>query len=391
MTLQGVFNIISSFSIANKNPISNMSNTFSTPQPDEMEYEKFELIPSEAWNITYLSVPGVLPLATRINSQRVCEVFTASTTSIPALATSTQPPQTNTYPHHIRVSAPSITPYDGMPQTLRPFCSQLLNQLQDHDHAFSTESSKVRFAYQCLGPGALSKMRSSFRCLEDPTIKPEIENLSDFITALKRQCQDPGLRDKATRVIETMTQGTTTFHEFITNFEDNMADSIYAELGKDTWKIMLERRLSYKLRDILLSSSDAPVEYHEFVAYLRKKDAIYQEMRATFRAANPVRQPALTHLVNNANHNFPSSRSAPRPHELTVSQGGSAMDLDSISRQRDPDGRLSKSAKNARRALGRCLRCNEPGHIALSCPLRTTEKPVASVATISETTTQLKD
>lgn len=364
-----------------------MPNFFTVPQSDVMEPEPLELIPPASWTIAYLSVPGVLALATRENSQRVIEVFTT-------LPSPSAPPTTQTLPSPppIHFSAPTITPYNGRPETLRAFISQLINQLRDHDHAFPTEYSKVRFAYQCLGPGALSKMRSSFRCLEDPSIAPEIKTLSEFIAVLRRYCQDPGLRDKATRAVESMTQGNLTFHEFITSFEDNMADSMYAELGKDTWKTMLERRISYKLRDILLSSSDAPTEYFGFVTYLRKKDATYQEMRASFQNTRPARHAAGIRPANNNNLSSSNTRPLSFPLEPTVSQGGSAMDLDAISRQKGPDGRLTKPAKDARRALGRCLRCNEVGHIAVYCNLNNQNISLVSAASsMEESTNQLKD
>ncbi|KAI0994083.1 hypothetical protein K3495_g14099 [Podosphaera aphanis] len=38
------------------------------------------------------------------------------------------------------------------------------------------------------------------------------------------------------------------------------------------------------------------------------------------------------------------------------------MDLDVISRQKLPNGRLTQQAKDARRTLGRCVRCNKSGH-----------------------------
>ncbi len=57
--------------------------------------------------------------------------------------------------------------------------------------------------------------------------------------------------------------------------------------------------------------------------------------------------------------------------DLPVSQGGSKMDLDNVSKERGPDGRLTQAARDARRSLGRCFRCNQPGHLAISCPLAT--------------------
>lgn len=68
-----------------------------------------------------------------------------------------------------RPAPPRMTPFDCTSANLRLFCSQLINQTQDSEAHFPTEIFKVRVAYQCLGTGALAKMRSSFYCLKDPT------------------------------------------------------------------------------------------------------------------------------------------------------------------------------------------------------------------------------
>ncbi|POS82532.1 hypothetical protein EPUL_006065, partial [Erysiphe pulchra] len=71
--------------------------------------------------------------------------------------------------------------------------------------------ARVRFAYQCLGPGALIKMRPSFRYHEDSIVPAEITNVADFITAFKQRCQDPGIGEKATRTIETFSSSNKDF------------------------------------------------------------------------------------------------------------------------------------------------------------------------------------
>lgn len=338
-----------------------------------------ELIPSDLWSLPYLQLPGILPAATRVNPVRVGEVCSAAQTLSPPAIQAPQVPVPR-----IRVSAPSIQPYDGKSSSFRAFISQLTNEILSDEGQFPTEMSKIRFAYRCLGPGALAKMRSSFRNLEDPTVPAEITTFKDFLLALKQRCQDPSLCEKASITVEGLYQKNTNFHDFITIFEDNMADSIYAQNDKSQWKIMLQRRLSIRLRNALVTATDVPTEYHAFVAYLREKDAAFQEIQASkhptglsgySRLTFPSSQPPFT-------INSPSSSSHTLPQaspELTVSQGGTAMDLDSISEERDSDGRLTPQAKNARKALGRCLRCNKIGHFAIKCPLG--KNPNVSIST----------
>lgn len=247
-----------------------------------------------------------------------------------------------------------------------------------------TEMARVRFAYQCLGPGALLKMRSSFRCLEDPSVPPEITTLTGFLDALKQRCQDPGLKQKATLAVEILYQKKTSFHDFITSFEDLMADSIYANQPKSQWKIMLRRRLSRKLQEALAMVHDVPTDYHPFVSYLRQKDAAFQEINASNIVPSSSRS-----MFSPFNHS-----TNPLPHvtpELTVSQGGSAMDLDTVSRQKGPDGRLTPQAKDARRSLGRCMWCNKPGHIAIDCHLNSHTVASATVEATPSSNIQLKD
>ena len=351
-----------------------MPNKFVTPPEEPMDAEfPPTLIPSNLWSIAYLSIPNILEAASQVNPERVGELFQAASPP-PPVQTQTLFPAPS--PSHtpssfaLRAGAPRITPYDGSAKNLRIFCATLRNQFLGQDTLFPDDVSKVRFAYQCLGPGALSKMRSCFRCLEDPSVPSEINSLDEFMIALKRECEDPQLRDKSTRAVEQMSQGDMRFHEFIKLFHDNIADSTYADVDKATWKTMLERRLSSKLREILLSASDVPSDYHEFVAYLRRKDAAIQEWRTAFEKPfpSPSRFNRPSFLASKP-ASVISSSSAPHASEPTVSQGGSAMDLDTVSREKGSDGRLTLEAKNARRLLGRCLWCNKTGHIRSNCPL----------------------
>ncbi|KAI1006282.1 hypothetical protein K3495_g1939 [Podosphaera aphanis] len=170
--------------------------------------------------------------------------------------------------------------YDGQPSSLRSFCSQLINQFQGLEGQIS-EAEKVRYAYQLLGPGALAKMRSSFRCLEDPLAPADINTLNEFLATFRQRCQDPGLEERASYVVDNLQQKNMRFHDFITIFEDNMADSSYGSLDKSQWRVMLRRRLPIRLRNALVMATDIPTDYHQLVAYLREKDAGFHEVKAS--------------------------------------------------------------------------------------------------------------
>ncbi|POS82774.1 hypothetical protein EPUL_006147 [Erysiphe pulchra] len=356
-----------------------MSSNYYTPETELTDTDSLpaprRFLSSNLWSTQYLlQVSGAMDHAMENDQEKVAEFFATSIPSASApvnisLALAPTPIPTPPTHHIFRVSAPPMLPYDGKSSNLRTFCSQLLNLFQDQDLAFPTEMSKIRYAYQCLGPGALIRMRNHFRCLEDPTVRPEITSVSMFLEALKRECDDPGLVDKATRAVDEMRQKNITFHDFITKFQDNLAYSTYADVDKATWKKMLERRLSCKLHNVLLSSSDVPNDYYDFVAYLKQKDSRIQELQSEFpKTATPQPQP---HSLPVPKFSFYSHPYTPASEfkELTVSQGGSATDLDLISREKGPKGRLTSRAKDDRRSLGRCHRCNKEGHLAINCPL----------------------
>ena len=349
-----------------------MPSTYGTPdsQEPEMEVEPAPvLLPSDMWSFMYLvHGPNVLSYAVRANPERVAQIFASHQSPVPLAPAPLAPeptPAAISQPPPIRISPPSITPYNGESSSLRAFCSQLVNQIQSSQGQFHSELDKVRFAYQCLGSGALAKMRSSFRCLEDPSVPAEITTLEQFISALKQRCQDPGLSEKSTRFIDPLQQETMRFHDFITLFEDNMTDSTYGHLDKENWRVMLKRRLSKRLRNALVMAPDVPKEYHKFVTYLREKDAEFHEINASHNSRIPKATPPQPQI--SPYPSLPLTSSTPK--NLTVSQGGSAMDLDVISKEKGPDGRLTLQAKEARRKLGHCLRCNQPGHFARYCPL----------------------
>ncbi|RKF55236.1 hypothetical protein GcC1_205022 [Golovinomyces cichoracearum] len=202
-----------------------------------------ELIPSDLWSLPYLSFPGILAAATRANPIRVGEICAAAQT-MPTVPPASSPP-ISSFPS-LKISAPHITAYDGEASTLPAFCSQL-----------------------------------------DPTIPAEIKTLSEFLSALKQRCQDPGLCEKATRIVENLYQKGMKFHDFITIFEDNMTDSTIGCLDKIHWKIMLERRLSTRLKNSLVTAHGVPIEYDAFFTYLREIDAAYQEINHTSKMTSP--------------------------------------------------------------------------------------------------------
>ncbi|KAI0996809.1 hypothetical protein K3495_g11374 [Podosphaera aphanis] len=193
-----------------------MPNTLSDPQVNTMDTDSIHLLPSDIWSVLYFQMLGILAAATLVDPVRVGEISSASA---PVVSAPTQSAVIQSATLALfRPSPPPITQHNGSSATLRSFCSQLLNQIQGSGIYFPNENAKDHLAYQCLSPGALEKMRSSFRCLEDPSVPVEIKTLDQFIMALKQRCQDPSLRHLATAKLDGLRQNKMKFHDFITIF-----------------------------------------------------------------------------------------------------------------------------------------------------------------------------
>jgi hypothetical protein len=386
-----------------------------------------ELRPSETWTAEYLSNPAIFAEALRVNPERAFNLLKevslntarlrqeaeataaraaredgiqsllarlvelqAQQHATPAVSSSSSSP----VPPPVLRSAKLPTPsFDGKSENLRPFIGTLTNKLQGNADHFRSEFDQVAFAYQCLSDRAADRIRSHFRHLYDPSAAPEITSIKAFVDLLQRYFSDPAARQKADSTLNTFAQRNLPFHEFIARFEDLLADSSWAEYDRSAaWIKLLQPKLSDELYDKVVAADAVPKTYDAYVDWLRAKDTLIQARKATrperatptSRPAPAAARPALA---------VPAVPVA--PVALPVSRGGSAMDLDSKSKEKGPDGKLTPAAKDARRALGRCLRCNEAGHIAISCPLGLrpalrSASPVA--ATVSPAPTEeLKD
>ncbi|RKF84339.1 hypothetical protein GcM1_111003 [Golovinomyces cichoracearum] len=97
------------------------------------------LLPPELWSRDYLiCCPGFLSEATLANPTRVAELF-AKLQNSPVLVSSLNTPIASPSPNSLsRPTPPRVTPQDGSSIKFRPFCSQLLNQIQDAEGYFPT-------------------------------------------------------------------------------------------------------------------------------------------------------------------------------------------------------------------------------------------------------------
>ncbi|RKF80249.1 hypothetical protein GcM3_047012 [Golovinomyces cichoracearum] len=103
-----------------------MNSTYATPESDNIEMDSLptpkRFLPSHLWSTQYLlQVPGAMDHALTLNEEKVAKLF--STQQLLTPTPDTTPLAADTSPT-FRVSAPTITPFDGQSSNLRAFCSQ---------------------------------------------------------------------------------------------------------------------------------------------------------------------------------------------------------------------------------------------------------------------------
>lgn len=334
------------------------------PAPDR---HSIALLPSEFWSTAYLMAnPQILDQATRTNPRRVGEVFAQAS----APPVNSPPPPQQQQPRVTRARVPDPQAYDGTTGRLYAFLDALTNKITVDAHLFDTEDSKVGYAYACLAPKAQERLSVDFAHYRDPsaTKSTSVSTFPEFVKLLKRRFDDPNRGQKADQQVVTMKQGSRTFSDFLVDWNNALTHSGYKSDPDGTKIRLLTAALSYNLRQNFVGREKPVDSYDSFVDFCKKVDADLQELASIrphsvqpSRSSAPVR-PSAVPLAS-------TSIAEPPTTPLTVMQGGDLMDLDAKSREKTTDGKLTERAKDARRALNRCLRCNRPGHIARNCPL----------------------
>lgn len=354
---------------------------------DAMDISGFPLLPPEHWSLEYLKLPGVLGPATAANQARVIEVLTGAGPTSTATHTAPSAPT--------RARLPDPERYDGTVQNLYPFLDSLALKVQGDEHLFPDEMSKVNYGYACLSISAKNRLAIEFGYLRDPSKTPTITTFPDFFELLKRRFDDPSRRSKANGKLTKLKEGARPFHVFAVEWTDTLAHSSFVTAPDDVKISLLSDAISFNLKDKFITRPPpADATFDEYVAYCQDTDARIQDLREQqigFRQRNssPPGRPNQTRFSRQTSSTLGSSTyprqpldhgRPPRADQMLVSQGGNRMDLDSVSQEKDNDGRLTDRAKEARRRLGRCLRCNGSGHFAFQCPTGREKRQSLAVA-----------
>lgn len=344
------------------------------------------LLPPDLWSRDYLLVPGIIGPATQLDPTRVGIIF--STTSNADTASTTLAPVFGPRASSINVSDPEK--YDGTPDKLDTFLKALAIKLQFHANSFTGEPQQVAYAYSWLGSDAQKRFHSKFT--NEGILS--ITTMLDFVSFLRLQFEDPTRRAKADAKLETLKQLNRPFLAFITEWEDLVAYSSWSAVDKDLLVHTLHNKVSGEIRSSFLSVTP-PSTYQAFVTFCHEREVMYNNYQPiTVPRSHPISRNGITasRFAFQQSNGVPRSFSAPRQFNPPIIQSRTPptnrsapepMDLDLTSQERGPDGRITSAAREARRQLGRCYRCNQIGHRAVDC------KPLLPVRNLREVSSQL--
>lgn len=332
-------------------------------------------MPPELWTRNFLlASPAILAEATQRDPRRVIALFPDPASPAPAAVPVPVVPSVRPI---TRARVPDPPAFDGSTEKLNPFIDSLTNKITIDAHLFDSEASKVGFSFACLTPTAQDSLSVEFAFLRDPLVTPpsSVATFASFITLLKRRFDDPGREQKADRNLTSMKQGNRSFADFLVDWNRTLTDSGYRNDADQTRIRLLKSALGIELQTHFVGRNVPSTDYDAFVDFCKELDAQLQQLASLRRAASsrPGPRTSVPALVPSGNGKVASASTTTTTTApdltRTVSNGGDLMDLDAASREQQHDGKLTQRAKDARRALGRCLRCNQPGHIANACPL----------------------
>lgn len=259
------------------------------------------------------------------------------------------------------ISLPDPDKFNGSPSEIRPFLRALMNKINGTPALFPNEETKIRYAYGCLSNSARDRMDLEFRFLADPTLPVTMRTVQDFMAKMTLYFDDPARAYKADQKLGSIRQANRPFHAFLAEFEETLNESSSASFPREAFVPWINVAISDELRQAM-ATLDPPSDYIGFVALCQKIDAKLAAGRRSI-APRKITSPASWAAPWRPK---PQPTTIPPP-EPTTSQGGNRMDLDLLSQEKE-NGRLTPRAKEARRALGRCLRCNQSGHFVSTCP-----------------------
>jgi hypothetical protein len=134
----------------------------------------------------------------------------------------------------------------GPPTPTRTWITQLRNKLRAQPARYPTEEACLRYAFSRLEGGALDSVR---HYLSEETGDVALASLSDLLTILRQNFDNPNRVATALAEIKSLKQGTGSFMTYLASFRRWMAD--LPDVGEEAMKVWLWDGLSSQLKDAL--------------------------------------------------------------------------------------------------------------------------------------------
>lgn len=273
---------------------------------------------------------------------------------------------------------PDVPPYTGEDKSLYPmFLTNLRTKFAMEPHGFRTEEEQVLYAFGRLQGKASRRMHPWINVRQEKRIP--ITTL-DFIAAMDRAFKDQDVQRRALERLNHMKQGGKSLQDFLSEFEQALADAGALELSDAVRLSYLEAALNKQLLSGLVG---APTEetYDGFVALICRindQQKRLQRMEASSYRAAKNHAAAAAHGPDKMDWEPSRQIAALKAEIAAISKQHPGSDGSYKARAKW----VSQSERNKRKENKECLRCGKAGHFIRECHLGPPEKP-ASVAAIS--------
>lgn len=281
---------------------------------------------------------------------------------------------------------PSLLEYYGEADKLEAWLQQAKAKMEV-DYYGCTEYVKFWALNGSLRGKALRRMEAWVR--EQGTA--ELANSYNFFNRIELVFKDPQAKERAQRKLESLRQGAKPFLEVFTEWQSLLMESGGGSWPDDAKKISLDRILSDKLVQAMITVPSQP-NFESYCSILKETD---DRLRAyKNRTTKPkdqttqaTPQPNWKHLTDTTQTGYKNS-SGPK---VTRKPSIESMDWEptpaKVATMNIKYAKwVSQEELDNRRQTGRCIRCGATGHMVRECPYGPPRRPVKANSVRKETT-----
>jgi hypothetical protein len=288
------------------------------------------------------------------------------------------PQQLPTTPPRTRPTYPDVKSYDGEdPEEYQVFRTNLEVKFTMDDHYFRDDKEKVYYAFGRLDGKASRRLHPWLLAKRE---RGEALLLEDFYKAMDLAFSDPDRKQRALVRINTMRQGKRELRDFLSEFEQTLAEAgglVWSDAQK---KALLETAVNIEiLRGAIGFSAESYEDYRD--GLLRIEHQIRRIDRLSKRTHRPI-------TTNNPTIGTPHPANTDRMDwEPTNAPRIAALEAQIAALRTNQSGWnpraqwVPETEIQKRRATGACLRCGNKGHLIATCPQKPASRPTQVAAT----------